>query len=267
MITKQQIKPSSTATRYSSLLKLYKDSEVIDNNFLVTLKQLPLEDIIALKLEASFKDNFHFRLIERDFSSLIERIATEAYYLFLASTYKTVENVARVTNKSQPQILQKFFLYNVEYKLRSGLFSRKFYQEQGEDIYCDDFSKKQFKKMVTYMNTLKDRKKNFSNPTTKETFKMLTRMLMTQKDFHKIVKDHEQVLDASEHNVYAFLQLARDSSLLNEENLKSLPKDMFYNKKSFIDEMNFKKIEAKKSKMIKRRRTFRKKKVEMESDT
>lgn len=264
MIKKQEIKPSSTSTRYSSLLKLYKDTETIDEKFLLTLKQLPLEDIIALKLEASFKDNFHFRLIERDFSSLIERISTEAYYLFLASTFKTVENVARVTNKSQPQILQNFFLYNVEYKLRSGLFSRKFYQEQGEDVYSDDLNKKQFKKMVSYMNTLKDRNKNFSNPTTKETFKMLTRMLMTHKEFHKIVKEHEQVLDASEHNVYAFLQLARDSSLLNEENLKSLPKDMFYNKKSFVDEMNFNKIEAKKSKMIKRRRTYRKKKKEIQ---
>ncbi len=148
MIKKQEIKPSSTSTRYSSLLKLYKDTETIDEKFLIILKQLPLEDIIALKLEASFKDNFHFRLIERDFSSLIERISTEAYYLFLASTFKTVENVARVTNKSQPQILQKFFLYNVEYKLRSGLFSRKFYQEQGEDVYSDDLNKKQFKKMV-----------------------------------------------------------------------------------------------------------------------
>lgn len=254
MINKQEIKSSSTSNRYSSLLKLYKDTEIIDEKFLFVLKQLPLEDIIALKLEASFKDNFHFRMIEKDFTSLIQRIATEAYYLFLASTYKSIENVAKATEKSQPKILNNFFLYNVEYKLRTAPFSRKFHQENGDDVYCDNFDKKVFKKMIVYMNTLKNRKKNFATPRNRGTFEMLTRMLMTQKEFHKIVLEHQQVLDASEQNVYAFLQLARDSSLLNEENLGDLPQDMFYNKKSFVDEMNINKMDIKKTRLIKRRK-------------
>lgn len=93
-------------TRWTSLLKKYREDKKIDEYFEIMLSNIPLEDLIALKLEVSTKTLsspvYGIPIMEN-----LKNIVEDAIIKFTISTTKTTSEAASFLGISQKTLFRK----------------------------------------------------------------------------------------------------------------------------------------------------------------
>lgn len=189
-----------------------------------TLSELPIEELIALKMEHSFRNHFRFRLTNGRFRNEVSAIVNEAYYLFLASVYKIPERVAQIEYRPWPAILNNYLKYNVCYKLRQAKYSRKDYNSLKDVVYCKDFGNEQWKLMQRLVQKTEDRtplaaktKRIFETKQTKYLVNTFAKLAFKLEKPKKIIEENLALLDRVDYNLYNFFRTTAESEKLQEE--------------------------------------------------